>query len=306
MNFEVHILGTSGMMPLVDRFLTSCALSRAGEIFLFDCGEGTQVAIKKANLKWKQISTIFISHMHADHVTGLMGLLMLSAQVDRIEPLYIYGPEALKEYIDESRKMLDAYINYPIIIKTAKEGVVIEREDLIISAKNITHKKPCLAYSVSEKERSGEFYPDKAIALNIPKGPLWGQLQKGENVEIDGKIITPNMVTGNKRKGRKFTFVTDALYNPDISEFAKDSDILVCEGMFEGSLLEDATKKQHLTCLQSATIARDANVKKLYLTHYSPRYSKFQLKALEAEARTIFEATKLGKDGLTINVALKD
>ncbi|NCC57343.1 MAG: MBL fold metallo-hydrolase [Synergistales bacterium] len=126
MNFEVFVLGTSGMMPLPNRYLTSAMVRRDGELFLFDCGEGTQVSLKMLNLKWKKIHSIFISHMHADHVTGLPGILMLSSQVDRNEPLTIYGPAKLKEYIDANRRILDMYINYEIIVKVAEQGVILE------------------------------------------------------------------------------------------------------------------------------------------------------------------------------------
>ena len=136
MSFEVFSLGTSGMMPLPGRFLTSALLRREGELFLFDCGEGTQVSLKLLNLRWKQINSIFISHMHADHVTGLPGLLMLSSQVDRTEPLYIYGPARLADYIESNRKILDMYINYPITVIPVNPGVIIDSEEYYRQAFN--------------------------------------------------------------------------------------------------------------------------------------------------------------------------
>ncbi|MBO5770534.1 MAG: MBL fold metallo-hydrolase, partial [Spirochaetales bacterium] len=132
MNFEVFSLGTSGMMPLPGRYLTSALVRREGELFLFDCGEGTQISLKMLNLKWKKISAIFISHMHADHVTGLPGILMLSSQVDRSEPLYIYGPAKLVEYIESSRKILDMYINYEIKVIPVEPGEIYRGEDFSI------------------------------------------------------------------------------------------------------------------------------------------------------------------------------
>ena len=165
------------MMPLPGRFLTSSLVRREGELFLFDVGEGTQVSLKMLNLKWKKIDAIFISHMHADHVTGLPGILMLSSQVDRDEPLYIYGPEKLKDYVDQNRKILDMYINYEIVVIPVEKGVVMQRPEFSVHAFPLHHTKPCFAYSLIENKRKGEFYPDKALSLGVPKGPLWGRLQ---------------------------------------------------------------------------------------------------------------------------------
>lgn len=307
MNFEVFSLGTSGMMPLPGRFLTSALVRRDGDLFLFDCGEGTQVSLKMLNLKWKKINSIFISHMHADHVTGLPGMLMLSSQVDRSEPLYIYGPKRLKEYIEETRRILDMYINYEIVVRTVEDGIVHEEEDFVVEAFELDHTKQCFGYSMIEKRRKGEFYPEKALELGIPKGPLWGRLQRGESLVLeDGRTISPSMVMGQEREGRKFSYITDTLYFPKISDFVRGSDILFCESMFEDALREDAHSKKHMTSREAATIARDAEVGKLCLQHYSPRYSSLDLKILEMEAREIFENTVLTKDRMCFDIALKD
>jgi len=145
MNLEVFVLGTGGMMPLPNRFLTSMLIRREGDLLLFDCGEGTQVSLRKLNLKWKKISAIFISHTHADHVTGLPGILMLSSQVDRDDPLYIYGPPKIREYVEENRRVLDMYINYEIIVKELDgPGIVYEQEEYTIRSFELRHTKPCV------------------------------------------------------------------------------------------------------------------------------------------------------------------
>ena len=229
--------------------------------------------MRKLNLKWKKISAIFISHTHADHVTGLPGILMLSSQVDREEPLYIFGPPKIREYVETSRKVLDMYINYEIIVKEiCGEGEIFRGNGFSVSAFNLEHTKPCVGYSLTEDSRPGIFFPEKAEALDVPKGPLWSVLQRGEDIELeDGKVIKPEDVMGNARSGRKFSYVTDTLYLKKIAGYVKDSDLLICEGMFSDELREDAAIKKHMTCVQAAEIARDAGgVKRMGLIHYSP------------------------------------
>ncbi|MGE4466260.1 ribonuclease Z [Sphaerochaeta sp.] len=307
MNFEVFVLGTSGMMPLPNRFLTSAMVRRDGELFLFDCGEGTQVSLKMLNLKWKKIHSIFISHMHADHVTGLPGILMLSSQVDRDEPLTLYGPPKLKEYVDANRRILDMYINYEIIVKTVEPGVILETDDFIVRAFRLNHTKPCLGYVMQEKDRPGEFHPEKAQALGIPVGPLWGKLQRGETVTLgDGRVVSSADVMGNKRGGRKFSYVTDSLYLSSIAKEVEHSDLLLCEGMFTSDMEETAYEKKHMTAGQAAQIAKDAEVAKLGLLHYSPRYGDRELRFLLKDARKIFPDTILTKDRMSFEIPLKD
>ena len=307
MNFEVFSLGTSGMMPLPGRNLTSALVRREGEMFLFDCGEGTQVSLKMLNLSWKKIGRIFISHMHADHVTGLPGLLMLSSQVDRDEPLYIYGPTRLGEYIDSSRRILDMYINYDIHFIPVEEGAIYENDEFTVNCFMLRHTKICYGYSLVEKQRAGAFSVEAALAHRVPRGPLWSKLQHGLSVmNEDGLTVTPDMVLGPKRDGRKFTYITDTMYFPELSDYAHDSDILFCEGMFDSSLEDDARQKKHMTAAQAAMVARDGNVGRLCLQHYSPRYSDRELKTLAAEARAIFPETVLTRDRMSFDIPLKD
>lgn len=299
MNLELYIIGTSGMMPLPNRNLTSVLLRRNGELMLFDCGEGTQVSLKKLNLKWKKISRIFISHMHADHVTGLPGLLMLSSQVDREEPLHIYGPPRIAQYIDSNRKILDMYINYEIIVHPVSEpGPVLEDEDFYVEAFRLQHTKPCFGYNVIEHPRAGEFYPEKAKALEVPMGPLWAKLQSGERVVMpDGRTVDPSEVVGPQRKGRKFSYVTDTQFFPEISQAVSQADFLVCEGMFDDTLLESAVEKKHLTARQAGRIAENSGgIKKMGLIHYSPRYTEKELNILLKEAREEFSRAVLCRD----------
>ena len=304
MNLEAFILGCGGMMPLPYRHLTSVLLRREGDLFLFDCGEGTQVALKKLNLKWKKITAIFISHTHADHVTGLPGLLMLSSQVDREEPLYIIGPPKVAEYIESSRRVLDMYINYEIIVKEITEpGIVYQEKDFKVRSFWLQHTKPCMGYALEEEMRPGEFNPEMARLLNVPCGPLWSKLQNGEQVlSSDGKVVNPSQVMGEMRKGRKFSFVTDTKYLTSIKDEVKGSDLLICEGMFEKGMEKDAEEKKHMTCTQAAQIALDAEVKKMGLIHYSPRYTDYELKKLLQDAQEVFPNTFLTKDRMSLTL----
>lgn len=305
---EAFILGCGGMMPLPYRHLTSVLLRREGDLFLFDCGEGTQVSLRRLNLKWKKINAIFISHTHADHVTGLPGILMLSSQVERSEPLYIFGPPKIKEYIESSRQVLDMYINYEIIVKeiTAPD-VVYQGEDFYIRAFPLEHTKTCVGYTLEELDRPGIFNPEKALSLGVPRGKLWGQLQKGENVTAEnGNIVKPSDVMGEKRSGRKFSFVTDTLYKPSIAKEVMGSDLLICESMFENELIDQAREKKHMTASQAATIARDANVRRMCMIHYSPRYNDKDLEKLETQAKAVFSQSELSKDRMCIDVPYVD
>ena len=304
MNLEAFVLGCGGMMPLPYRHLTSVLLRRDGDLFLFDGGEGTQVSLRRLNLKWKKINAIFVSHTHADHVTGLPGILMLSAQVGRDEPLYIFGPPKIVEYIESSRKVLDMYINYPIVVKEITAPCVCyEGEGFKVRAFPLEHTKTCVGYTLEEDDRPGEFNPEEALRLKIPRGPLWGKLQHGSTVvNEDGVEVKPEQVVGQSRKGRKFSFVTDTLYLPGIAKEVKDSDLLICEGMFADDCEDQAKEKKHMTSRQAATIARDANAKRMAIIHYSPRYNDKDLDLLLQQAREVYPETKLTKDRMHIEI----
>lgn len=304
MNMECFVLGCGGMMPLPYRHLTSVLLRRDGDLFLFDGGEGTQVSLRRLNLKWKKINAIFVSHTHADHVTGLPGILMLSAQVDRNEPLYIYGPPKIAEYIETSRKVLDMYINYPIIVKEISAPCVCyEGEGFRVRAFPLDHTKVCVGYTLEEDDRPGEFNAEEAARLKVPRGPLWGKLQHGISVvNEDGVEIHSHQVVGKNRKGRKFSFVTDTLYLPTIAQEVKDSDLLICEGMFADDCEDQAKEKKHMTARQAATIARDANAKRMAMIHYSPRYNDKELDLLLAQAKTVYPQAELSRDRMRMEI----
>jgi len=308
MNLEAFVLGCGGMMPLPYRHLTSVLLRREGELFLFDGGEGTQVSLRRLNLKWKKINAIFVSHTHADHITGIPGLMMLSSQVDRDEPLYIYGPPKIAEYIETSRNVLDMYINYPVIVKEITAPCVCyEGDGFYVRAFPLKHTKTCVGYTLEELDRPGEFDPEKAKELAVPCGPLWSKLQHGETVQSsNGALVHSDQVMGKNRPGRKFSYVTDTMYLDSIAKEVKGSDLLICEGMFAEEFKEQAKEKRHMTTKQAAKIAKDANVDKMGLIHYSPRYTDRELKPLLDEAREVFPNTVLTRDRMIFEIPYKD
>lgn len=307
MILEAFILGTSGSIPLPHRYLTSVLLRRDGEIFLFDCGEATQMALRQINLKWKRISVIFISHMHADHVTGLPGILMLSSQVERSDPITIIGPAKLKQYIQNVIKDLDIYINYPIHIREIdnpdEPQVVYAKEDFKVTSFPLKHSKPCVGYSFEEYPRAGIFNPKICLDLNIPKGPLWGNLQKGESITLENGIkIDSSQVMSSPRLGRKFCFVTDTLYSSNIINEVKEANLLIMEAMFLEKHYEQSVQKKHMTASSTASIAKKANVDALGIIHFSPRYNKPELRELGKEAKKIFNKSFLTYDGQRIEI----
>jgi ribonuclease Z len=308
MNLEAFILGCGGMMPLPNRHLTSVLLRREGDLFLFDCGEGTQVSLRRLNLRWKKISVIFVSHTHADHVTGIPGLLMLSSQVDRDDPLYIIGPPKIAEYIESSRRVLDMYINYEIVVREiTAPGVVYSGEGFHVRAFPLRHTKPCYGYAMEEDKRPGEFHVERAEALGVKRGPKWAALQSGQTVKAeDGTDVRSDQVLGPERTGRKFSFVTDTLAFREIADEVSGSDLFVCEGMFEKALEESAREKKHMTAEQAAFIAKAAAVKKLALIHYSPRYTEYELKQVIKEAEAVFPPTVLSRDRMVFPIEYVD
>lgn len=298
---KVTLLGTGGTIPTLRRSLPSVALQRDGEIFLFDCGEGTQVQIIRASLSPGKIAAIFISHLHGDHVTGLPGLLMTIMHQSREKPLSIFGPPGLKEYINLIRKCFGFNPPYALDIHELKEGTFLTGDGFSMKAVFVDHRPHTLSFSLVEDPRPGRFFPEKAVELGVPEGPLFGKLQRGKNITLpDGREITPQMVMNPPRKGRKFVYATDTRPCPQVVKLAYEADLLVHEGMFAQEMEEEANIKGHSTSAQAARIAKEARVKKLVLIHISTRYP--QIDELLHEAREVFPQTVVGQDLMEIEI----
>lgn len=300
---DVCLLGTGGMMPLPHRALTSLMLRYNGMNVLIDCGEGTQVSIKQQGWSVKPIDVICFTHFHADHISGLPGLLLTLGNAERTEPVTMIGPKRLEKIVNALR-MIAPELPFPIhYIELEEEQESFTFKGLRINAFKVQHNITCYGYSV-ELDRAGKFDVDKARELEIPM-PCWSRLQKGQTIELEGEIYTPDMVLGSPRKGIKLTYCTDSRPTKSIVEHAMDSDLFICEGMYGEPDKENKAKEyKHMTFYEAATMAKEANVKEMWLTHYSPSLVRPQ--EYESKVREIFPNTIVAKDRRTTTLLFKE
>ncbi len=306
---ECVLLGTGGMMPMPYRFLVSLAVRIEGQALLFDCGEGTQVPIKMSKIGIKPIQNIFISHIHADHVTGLPGLLMMLNQAEPEGTVRVYGPRGIAAYVQAQEDTLHFERDYPLeVIELVEDrGVAMDHEKFQVVYHVLRHRTRCLGYAVAEKPRPGRFKIGAAKELGVPEGPAWGKLQRGESVELpDGRTIAPKDVLGPERPGRKIAYVTDTVPCPGVYKLADGADLLFIEGMFEHELADEAKQKGHQTAVQAAKQAKKSGAARVVLIHYSPRYRNDELEGLVRQARGAYEAVEAGRDGARYELKVKD
>lgn len=300
---DVCLLGTGGMMPLPYRALTSLMVRYNGMNVLIDCGEGTQVSIKQQGWSVKPIDVICFTHFHADHISGLPGLLLTLGNAERTEPLTMIGPRRLEKIVNALR-MIAPELPFPIrFIELENEEESFTFNGLRINAYKVNHNIACYGYSL-ELDRAGKFDIEKAKANEIPM-PYWNRLQKGETIEADGMIFSPDMVLGAERKGIKLTYCTDSRPTEGIVKNAEDSDLFICEGMYgEPEKEEKAKEYKHMTFYEAAKMAKDARVKELWLTHYSPSLVRPQ--DYEEKVRKIFKNTIVAKDRRTTTLLFNE
>lgn len=305
---QITFLGTSSGVPTRSRNVSSVALRlpQRAELWLFDCGEGTQHQIIRSDLKISQLSRIFITHMHGDHIFGLMGLLATCGLAGNPTQIDIYGPPKLDEYLRACSRYSQTHLSYPINVHTVEPGVIYEDEEFIVSCGRLEHRITDFGYRVAEKDRTGRFDIEKAKALSIPPGRVYGQLKRGETVTLlDGRQINGAELCGPTEIGRKVVYCTDTVYCDGAVELAQDADVLIHEATFAHEDADLAFQRFHSTSTMAAQVALTANVKRLIMTHFSPRYApgnNLELKDLLGEARAIFPNTEIAYDFLSYEV----
>ncbi len=300
---DVCLLGCGGMMPLPNRHLTALMTRFNGSSLLVDCGEGTQVAIRKQGWSFHDIDTILITHFHGDHVSGLPGLFLSMGNAERTEPITIIGPKGLETVVNALRiiaRDLPFEIKFIEIEENCQKFSINGYE---ITAFKVNHSVTCYSYSIYIP-RAGAFVPEKAKENNVPL-KCWSRLQKGEIVEMDGITYTPDMILGPERKGIKVTYCTDTRPTESIKENAVGSDLFICEGMYGDIAEKDkARQKKHMMFQEAAELAKAADVKEMWLTHYSP--SLVNPKQYLPQTREIFKNTKPGKDLMSVELGFEE
>ncbi len=300
---DVCLLGTGGMMPLPYRWLTALMLRYNGQSILIDCGEGTQIALREKGWSPNPIDIICFTHYHADHISGLPGMLLTMGNAERTQPLKLIGPKGLTRVVN-SLRVIAPELPFEIeCVEIDGSEQTFSFDGFRIEAFKVNHNVLCYGYSMSI-DRTGRFDRERAEAQQIPM-KLWSRLQKGETIEQDGRIFTPDMVLGADRKGLKVTYCTDTRPTESILEHAKGADLLILEGMYgEPDKLAKAKEHRHMTMYEAARIARDAQVPELWLTHYSP--SLMRPDEFIGDVRKIFPGAIAARDGRTAELKFEE
>jgi ribonuclease Z len=300
---DICLLGTSGMMPLPYRWLTALMARYNGSSVLIDCGEGTQIAVREKGWSVKPIDVICFTHYHADHIGGLPGFLLTMGNAERTEPVTLIGPKGLERIVNSLRVIAPELPFELKFIEVTEPEQVIFMSGYRIRAFKVNHRVTCYGYNI-EIDRVGKFQTENAIAKGIPRH-YWNRLQKGNTVEEDGKIYTPEMVLGKARKGLKVTYTTDTRPTKSIVDNAKGADLFVCEGMYgEEGKESNALEHKHMTFKEAAKLAKEADVKQMWLTHYSPSLNHPE--EFMEQVLAIFPRAVPGKDRKTIELSFEE
>lgn len=300
---DVCLLGTGGMMPLPYRWLTSLMTRYNGSSLMVDCGEGTQIAVKEKGWSFKPVDIMCFTHYHADHISGLPGILLTMGNAERTEPLTMIGPKGLERVVNALRVIAPELPFEIKFIELTEPEETIELKGYTIHAFRVNHNVTCYGYTL-EIPRAGRFSVEHALEQQIPQ-KYWSRLQKGEIIEEEDKTYLPEMVLGPSRKGIKLTYCTDTRPTESIAKNAKDSDLFICEGMYaEKEKLAKAKQYKHMTFYEAAHLAKDAGVKEMWLTHFSPSLVRGE-DYMDA-VRKIYPNAYLGKDGKSVTLDFEE
>ncbi|MFL5404109.1 MAG: ribonuclease Z [Gemmatimonadales bacterium] len=292
-------------MPTLDRNVAGLAVQREGETLLFDCGEGNQRQMMRYGVGFT-FKEIFFTHYHADHMLGVTGLLRTMGLLDRTAAVTLYGPKGAQRVLGAAITLGIERNKFPVEIVEIKPGDVLARDQYDIVVFETEHRADTVGYALAEHRRLGRFDPDRARALGIPEGPLWGQLHKGKTVQLaDGRTVGPADLVGAPRPGRTLVYTGDTRPHLSVIEAARGADLLVHEATFGGDELERARETGHSTAAEAARIAVEAGVRRLVLTHISSRYNR-DASELLAEARSVFPETVIARDGMTVDLPYAD
>jgi len=304
MSIRVTFLGTSGAIPTLQRSLPALLIQYGNELVMFDCGEGAQRQMVRAKAGFHKKITIFLSHLHGDHVLGLPGLLQTMALMNRKKKLQIYGPEGTVAFLTCVSETLRFGLTFQVEVHEVREtGLVYSGKDYVVEAVWSNHVLPSLAFAFLEKTRPGKFFPEKAVELGVPKGLLWSKLQHGEAVALgDGRFVKAEDVTGQARPGRKIVYSGDTRPFKGFVKFAVGADLVIHEATFDDELTEKAALDGHCTPGQAALQAKRAKAKMLVLTHLSARYADASL--LLEQAKKVFTNTILAEDFMVLELPL--
>lgn len=298
---SVTFLGTGAACPTIDRNVAGLALAREGETLLFDCGEGTQRQMMRYGASFA-FTEVFFSHYHADHFLGITGLIRTLGLLDRTAPMTLYGPKGAEKILGQAVTLGYERPKFKVEIVELKAGEVLKRDEYDLHVVAADHRTDCVGYALVEHIRLGRFDPERARALGIPEGPLWGKIHKGETITLDdGRRVAPEELVGDARPGRRVVYSGDTRPCPAIIEASAGADLLVHEATFGDDERDRARDTGHSTARQAAEVARKAGARRLALTHLSARYSR-EAPELLAEAQEEFPESVIARDGLKIEV----
>ena len=306
MPLRIRFLGTAASRPTVERGVSSLAVIREGETFLFDCGEGTQRQMMRYGISFSFADLLF-THTHADHILGLTGLIRTLQLQARTEPLRLFAPIGAGKVLRQCISLGGERTTFPVTITELGQNDSIKRDGYRIEAFPVDHHgSTSLGYAVVEEERKGRFNPDLARELGIVEGPLWGRIHRGESITLDdGRVIEPSVLVGGRRRGRRIVITGDTRPCPATVKAAQNADLLIHEATFADDEAERARETGHSTAREAAEVARQAGARQLLLTHISARYSR-DAHELEREARQVFANTAIARDGTELVIGLTE